>query len=54
VRAILLHVPPSIKAKLDALREQGYSTNGFIRALLQREFNKRKPATRRPRKERRA
>jgi len=37
---ILIRVPVSMKRKLDALRGQGYSVAGFIRALLVRELNK--------------
>ena len=36
---LLIHVPAPLKAKLDALREQGYTASGFIRALLERELN---------------
>ncbi len=37
---ILIQVPVSIKHKLDALRGQGYSVAGYIRAVLERELNK--------------
>ena len=37
---ILIQVPVSMKHKLDALRGQGYSVAGYIRALLVRELNK--------------
>ena len=40
VTKMLIHVPESLKAKLDAKRAQGYSVSGFIRALLEREFRK--------------
>lgn len=36
---LLVSVPESLKAKLDALRTQGYTASGFIRALLERELN---------------
>jgi mannitol/fructose-specific phosphotransferase system IIA component len=36
---LLIHVPAPLKAKLDALREQGYTASGYIRALLERELN---------------
>ena len=36
---MLIHVPAPLKAKLDALREQGYTASGYIRALLERELN---------------
>ncbi len=37
---ILIQVPVPLKLKLDALRGQGYSVAGYIRALLVRELNK--------------
>jgi hypothetical protein len=53
MKAVLLHVPDTIKAKLDALRAEGYSLNGYINAVLARELaDLRTPS--RPRKERRA
>ena len=36
---MLIHVPAPLKAKLDALRDQGYTASGYIRALLERELN---------------
>lgn len=36
---LLIQVPQPIKAKLDALRNEGYTASGFIRALLERELN---------------
>jgi len=38
---MLIHVPAPLKAKLDALRDQGYTASGFIRALLERELNEK-------------
>ena len=35
---LLVHLPKPLKAKLDALRTQGYTASGYIRALLEREF----------------
>ena len=35
---LLVSMPESLKAKLDALRTQGYSISGFIRAVLEREL----------------
>lgn len=35
---ILIQVPRPLKAKLDALRQQGTTASGFIRALLEREL----------------
>lgn len=39
---ILIHVPVSMKRKLNGLKAQGYTASGFIRALLEREFNQPK------------
>ena len=36
---LLVSMPESLKAKLDVLRTQGYTASGFIRAVLEREFN---------------
>ena len=33
---IVISIPKSLKAKLDALRAQGYTAAGFIRSLLER------------------
>ncbi len=38
---MLIHVPAPLKAKLDALRDQGYTASGYIRALLERELNQK-------------
>ncbi len=35
---IVISIPKSLKAKLDALRAQGYTAAGYIRSLLAREF----------------
>ena len=35
---VLVSMPETMKAKLDALRTQGYTTSGFIRATLEREL----------------
>lgn len=37
---LLIQIPAPIKAKLDALRAQGTTASGYIRALLEREFTK--------------
>ncbi len=37
---ILVQVPVSLKAKLDALRTQGYTAAGFIRHVLERELSR--------------
>jgi len=39
---VLIHIPVSLKKKLDALKAQGYTASGFIRALLEREFSQTK------------
>ena len=36
---VLIQLPADLKAKLDALRAQGYTVSGYIRALLERELN---------------
>ena len=36
---VLIQLPTDLKAKLDSLRDQGYTASGFIRALLERELN---------------
>ena len=36
---VLIQLPKGLKAKLDALRSQGYTASGYIRALLERELN---------------
>ena len=36
---LLIQLPTPLKAKLDALRSQGYTASGYIRALLERELN---------------
>ncbi len=35
---MLVTLPESLKRKLDALRSQGYTASGYIRALLEREL----------------
>lgn len=35
---LLIHLPRPLKAKLDALRTQGYTASGYIRALLEKEL----------------
>ena len=36
---LMIQLPTPLKAKLDALRTQGYTTSGYIRALLEKELN---------------
>ncbi len=40
---IVIQLPVELKEKLDALKQQGYTTSGFIRATLERELNKLDP-----------
>jgi predicted DNA-binding protein len=44
---IVIQLPVDLKAQLDNLKHQGYTTSGFIRAVLEREFAKmeEKPVT---------
>ncbi len=35
---VLIQLPTELKDKLDALRTQGYTASGYIRALLEREL----------------
>ena len=35
---LLIQIPTPLKAKLDALRTQGYTASAYIRALLEREL----------------
>ncbi|SLM49733.1 protein of unknown function [Nitrospira japonica] len=37
---IVIQLPVELKAQLDALKQQGYTTSGFIRAMLERELTK--------------
>ena len=37
---VLIQLPKPLKRKLDALKAQGYSVSGFVRALLEKEFRK--------------
>jgi len=39
---VLIQLPTELKDKLDALRSQGYTASGFIRAVLKRELNQPK------------
>jgi mannitol/fructose-specific phosphotransferase system IIA component len=36
---VFIQLPKTLKVKLDALKAQGYTASGFIRALLERELN---------------
>ena len=37
---IVIQLPVELKDQLDALKQQGYTTSGFIRAMLERELAK--------------
>ena len=40
---IVIQLPVELKEQLDALKRQGYTTSGFIRATLERELSKLEP-----------
>ncbi|MBS0182732.1 MAG: hypothetical protein JSS39_10050 [Nitrospira sp.] len=40
---IVVQLPVELKEQLDALKQQGYTTSGFIRATLERELNRLNP-----------
>jgi len=40
---IVIQLPVELKEQLDALKQQGYTTSGFIRATLERELSKLEP-----------
>jgi len=42
---LMIQLPTPLKRKLDALRAQGYTASGYIRALLERELGGVKPVT---------
>jgi len=37
---IVIQLPMELKTRLDGLKQQGYTTSGFIRAMLERELAK--------------
>ena len=37
---IVIQLPADLKTRLDSLKQQGYTTSGFIRAMLERELAK--------------
>ncbi|WP_455245990.1 hypothetical protein [Petrachloros mirabilis] len=41
---IVIQLPVELKAQLDGLKQQGYTTSGFIRAMLERELAKMEQA----------
>ena len=38
MKRLLIQIPEPLKTKLDALRTRGYTASGFVRHLLEREF----------------
>jgi hypothetical protein len=40
---IVIQLPADLKIQLDSLKQQGYTTSGFIRAMLERELAKLDP-----------
>jgi metal-responsive CopG/Arc/MetJ family transcriptional regulator len=38
MQRMMIQLPASLKAKLDALRKQGTTASGFIRNLLEQHF----------------
>jgi hypothetical protein len=38
MKAILVNVPNPLKKKLDGVRKQGYSVNGYVRAVLEQSL----------------
>ena len=44
---VLISLPKPLKAKLDALRQEGYTASGYIRALLERDLKKNQVARKR-------
>ena len=39
---MMIQLPVQLKGKLDALRQQGFTASGYIRALLERELGQAK------------
>ena len=37
---VLIQLPLSLKAQLDAMRTQGYTVSGYIRSLIERDLKK--------------
>ncbi len=40
---LMIQLPIPLKRKLDALRREGYTASGYIRALLERELGPLQP-----------
>ena len=43
MQRMMIQLPASLKAKLDALRVQGTTASGFIRNLVEQHFATEKP-----------
>ncbi len=41
MKRVVIQLPLSLKAKLDALRTQSYTASGYIRSLLERELGEK-------------
>ncbi len=37
---VLIQIPATVKQQLDALRSQGYTINGYIHSLIERDLKK--------------
>ncbi len=37
---VLIQIPATVKQQLDALRSQGYTINGYIRSLIERDLKR--------------
>lgn len=37
---VLIQIPATVKQQLDVLRSQGYTINGYIRSLIERDLKK--------------
>jgi len=35
---MMIQIPPALKRQLDALRQRGTTASGFVRSLIEREF----------------
>ena len=43
---LIIQLPAPLKARLDALRKEGYTASGYIRALVQEDLDERDKVTR--------
>lgn len=48
MKKLLIHLSEALKAKLDAKRSEGYSISGFVRSVLEKEFEQHQPAPKGP------